>query len=84
MDKAGDETDISCGSRQMERSGGGEASELQLRRDAARAALKQALIGLAKAKRRRHAEQPSTDSEDSASTDGRSMAVGHSAPSGQF
>lgn len=54
MDKTGDETDISQVSRQMERSGGGDAAELQLRREAARAALKESLVGLAKAKRARH------------------------------
>ena len=70
MDKAEDETVISCDSRQIKTSEGGDATERELRRDAARAALKQALIRLAKAKRARHAAQPS---EGSASAEGRSM-----------
>lgn len=60
MGKTGDETDISTVSRQVERRGGGDAKERQLRREAARAALKEALIGLAKAKRARHASSPAS------------------------
>lgn len=62
--KTGDETDTSTVSRQAERSGGGYATELQLRREAARAALKKALVELARAKRARHAAQPSTGSDE--------------------
>lgn len=60
MTKTGDETDISTVSRQVERRGGGDAAERQLRRDAARAALKKALVELEKAKRARHASAPSS------------------------
>ena len=57
MDKAGDETVISAIFRQAGASGG-DAAERQLRRDAARAALRKALVDLEKARRARHDRAP--------------------------